>query len=310
MSRPRIAVVGSINVDIVVRAQRFVQPGETMHGDSFALALGGKGANQAVAARRLGGDVGFIARTGRDAFGQMARERLAAFDLSLDHVAESTACGTGIATIAIDASGQNAITIVAGANGELSAGDLEHAAPLLSAARTLLLQCETPLATSEAAARTVRAHGGLVILDPAPAPAAGIPADLLALADVVTPNETEAQMLTGLPVSTSDSARAACAALCAMGARAAVVKLGGAGLVYQDGASAGFIPPFRVNAIDTVAAGDCFNAGLAIALSEGIAFAPSLRFASACGALATTRRGASDAAPARAEVEKLLREAL
>ena len=306
MASPRIAVVGSINVDIVVRSRRFVQPGETMHGDSFALALGGKGANQAVAASRLGASVVFVGRTGCDAFGAMARERLASFGLSLATIAESDTVGTGIATIAIDASGQNAITIVAGANADVSAADIARVQADLAGVRALMLQCEIPMATSESAARLVRSQGGVVIFDPAPAPEGGIPAGMMALADVVTPNETEAACLTGVTVSDADSAGAACARLRAMGARTAVVKLGGAGLVYQDGESTGFVPSFRVDTIDTVAAGDCFNAGLAVALSEGIALAPALRFASACGALATTRRGASDAAPTRSEVENLL----
>jgi len=306
MNRARIAVVGSINVDIVVRATRFVRPGETMHGDSFALALGGKGANQAVAAAKLGAEVCFVGRTGTDAFGAMARERLAAFGLDLTHVAETTDTGTGIATIAVDSTGQNAITIVAGANARVSPADVAAAADALSRAQMLMLQCETPFAAALAAAQRVRAAGGRVILDPAPAPEEGLPADLLAAADIITPNESEAAILTGIAVSDGDSARAACAALRARGAGIAVVKLGGAGLVYDTGLSGGFLPAFSVRTIDTVAAGDSFNAGLAVALAEGIALPRALRFAAACGALATTKAGASEAAPLRAEVENLL----
>ncbi|HRJ70402.1 MAG TPA: ribokinase, partial [Beijerinckiaceae bacterium] len=275
----RIAVLGSVNVDLVVRAGRLPRPGETLHGESFTLALGGKGANQACAAARLGADVCFIARTGTDGFGDFACDRLAAFGLGLDHLARESAVGAGIAVIAVDSRGENAITIVSGANARLSPADAEAARAELSGSAVLLVQCETPFDASLAAARIVASAGGRVILDPAPAPQAGIPVDLMALADLVTPNETEAALLTGIPVRDRDSALAAARALRESGARAAVVKLGGAGLVYADADSEGFLPPFAVRVVDTVAAGDCFNAGLAVALAGGANLLAALSFA-------------------------------
>ena len=302
----RLAVVGSINIDIAVRMARLPQPGETLNGDSFALSLGGKGANQAVAACKLGADITFVSRIGRDGFGEIAASRLAAFDLDLAHVTPTDAAGTGIATIGIDREGQNAIVVVAGANGLVSPDDVAAAESQLAGARTLLLQCETPASASIAAARIVRAGGGRVILDPAPVPVNGLDSALIRLVDVVTPNESEAEALTGIAVCDRESGLAAARALREMGFPAAIVKLGGKGVVYHSGAQTGFLPPFAVKVVDTVAAGDSFNAGLGVALGEGQGIGAALRFASACGALAVTRAGASDAAPSRREVDDFL----
>jgi ribokinase len=302
----RVAVVGSVNVDLAVRAERFVRPGETMRGDSFAMSLGGKGANQAVAAARLGADVLFIARTGRDSFGDFARTALARAGLDLAHVVAHRGAGTGIAIIALDSAGQNAITIVPGENDSVSAEDCDASAGLLARSRVLLLQCETPQSASIAAARIVRSSGGMVILDPAPAPKDGISPELIELCDVVTPNESEAASLTGLAVTDAASGLAAARALVAQGFISAVVKLGGAGLVWVSGEKHGFLPAVPVKVVDTVAAGDCFNAGLAVALGEGRTLEESLHIALACGALAVTRAGAADAAPTRPEVADLL----
>ena len=304
-TRRKVAVLGSINVDIVVRAARLPRPGETLHGESFALTLGGKGANQACAAARLGCDVSFIGRTGADGFGAFAREKLGAFGLPGNHIRTETAAGTGIAIIAIDSRGENAITLVAGANGRVGVPDVEAARTELLAARVLLLQCETPFDASLAAARMVSTAGGIVILDPAPAPDGGIPHDLLALADVLTPNESEASSLARMAVHDRDSALAAAGWLRDSGAKAVVVTLGGAGLVYMDGQNHGFLPAFPVAAIDTVAAGDCFNAGLAHALAGGAILRDAVHFAAACGALAVTRKGAAEAAPTLEEAEAL-----
>lgn len=290
-------------MDVAVRAPRLPRPGETLHGDSFALSLGGKGANQAVAACRLGASVRFFGKTGSDGFGAMARERLAAFGLDLRHVATSATSGTGIATIAIDASGQNAITVIAGANADLATADCPGEA--LTGVPVLLLQCETPDAVGLAAADVVRAGGGTVILDPAPVPPGGIRA-YIGHVDLVTPNETEAAALTGLAVTDPESALAAARALVGQGFAAAVVKCGGAGLAYASPAGEGTLPTFTVEVVDTVAAGDCFNAGLGVALAEGRSLGESLHIALACGALAVTRAGAADAAPTRPEVADLL----
>lgn len=300
-----VAVVGSINLDIVVTAEHLPGPGETVPGTGVRLTLGGKGANQAVAARKLGAAVTFIGRTGRDAFADTVRPALAQFGLDLGLIAASPDTGTGIATIAVDAAGQNAITVVAGANAELSVADLDAADAALRRCRVLLLQCETPLATSLEAARRMKAAGGLVILDPAPVPPGGIAA-FAGLVDIVTPNESEAARLTGLPVENRESALAAARRLVADGFAAAVVKCGGAGLAFAGRYGDGTEPAFPVPVVDTVAAGDTFNAALGVGLAESNGFAGALRLARAAGALAVTRPGAAEAAPTRAEVAQFL----
>jgi len=303
VSAPRVAVVGSINIDIAVRTSRIPQPGETLHGKSAALALGGKGANQAVAARKLGAEIVFVGLTGADGFASLARQELARFDVPLAHVGRVTDTGTGIATISIDHAGQNAILVVAGANGLVSPAHVAAASAELARTRVLLLQCETPAEAAIAAARIVKAAGGLVVLDPAPVPADGIHPDLIPLVDLVTPNETEARQLTGMAVSDHDSAQSAAAALLGQGYGAAIVKLGGKGLIYRSPTESGSLAPIPVSVVDTVAAGDSFNAGLAVALAEGESLADALAFANACGALAVTKPGAADAAPLRIDVD-------
>lgn len=303
---PRVAVVGSINVDAVTRGDRLPAAGETRKGSGFALALGGKGANQAIAAHKLGADVAFIAQTGDDAFGAWACAEIANFGLDLGLVGRRKAASTGVATIFVDSIGQNAITIIGGANDLLDADALAKAAPALESCRCLLLQCETPAATNLAAARVVKAAGGLVILDPAPALAEGIASELLRFVDFITPNETESLSLTGIAVRDSDSARSAAEVLLSRGVAGVVIKMGANGAFFAKSGHFGLIPAFSVAAIDTVAAGDSFNAGLGVALAEGIVLPSALRFASACGALATTRSGAAAAAPLRAEVEARL----
>lgn len=302
---PKIAVVGSINVDIVVRAPRLPMAGETVHGDSFAMTLGGKGANQAVAAARMGGDVAFLARTGADDFGVFARRQLERFDLSTRFVSQSASSGTGIATIGVDSTGQNAITIVAGANGTLVAADIEAVAETIRGAGVLLLQCEVPLETSLAAARIARQAGVPVIFDPAPVPDEGIAA-FAGLVDYLTPNETEASRLTGLPVTNRAEALVAASALRAEGFATVIVKCGGNGLAFATGDSGGEQGPIPVIVEDTVAAGDCFNAGFAVALASARPFRIALDWARASGALAVTRKGAAEAAPTQAEVAALL----
>ncbi|HRK24205.1 MAG TPA: ribokinase, partial [Beijerinckiaceae bacterium] len=291
-----VAVAGSINLDIVMTAERLPGPGETVSGSGFRLALGGKGANQAVAARKLGADVTFVGRTGGDGFGGIVRRALADFGLDLAHVTTSDAAGTGIATIAIDAAGQNAITIVAGANADLSPADLDAADAALRRCGVLLLQCETPLATSLEAARRIRSAGGTVILDPAPVPPQGIAA-FAGLADIVTPNESEARLLTGIAVNGRDAALAAARVLVGQGFSVAVVKCGGAGLAWSGRFGEGMAPAFAVPVVDTVAAGDVFNAALGVGLAESCPFPAALSMAQAAAALAVTRPGAAGSAP-------------
>ncbi|MDR3516601.1 MAG: ribokinase [Azospirillaceae bacterium] len=302
----KIVTFGSVNIDIVAYAQRLPRPGETVHGERYAMALGGKGANQAVAAARLGADSALVGRTGADAFGTMVRNRLAEFGVALGALGTDPARATGMAMIGVDSAAENSIVVVGGANMAIGDDDVIHAAELLSAAQVLLLQLEIPLDAALKAAALTRRSGGLVIFDPAPAPAAGLPDAVFAAADVMTPNETETEALVGLRPTTPETAAEAATRLQARGLRIAVVKMGAHGVYVRGPGVAGFVPGFKVKAIDTVAAGDCFNGGLAFALARGDGLLEAVRFANACGALATTRPGASDAAPTLGEVEALL----
>lgn len=303
-----IVVFGSTNVDVVAYSERLPRPGETVHGSGYSIGLGGKGANQAVAVARLGGTVELAGRTGVDAFGALARERLHHFGVGTSHLLPDPAAATGIAVIGVDAQAENCITVVGGANMAVDASDADRLAPVLAQARVLLLQLEVPLAPALAVAKAVRAVGGRVVLDPAPAPGEPLPDEVWRSVDVMTPNETETEALVGIrPVDIPSAARAA-AALTDRGLPVALVKMGAHGVYWRSAEGEGHVPAFKVTAIDTVAAGDCFNGGLAFALARGDTLPDAIRFASACGALATTKRGASDAAPALDEVEALLRQ--
>jgi ribokinase len=304
-----IAVFGSINVDVTAYAERLPKPGETVHGTSYLTGLGGKGANQASAAARLGAEVAMIGRVGTDSFGALARKELASYGVNLAHVADDASAGTGIAIIGVDARGENVITVIAGANGAMGADDVSWSAPALDRAKVLLLQLEVPLTGALAAAARVRAAGGTVVLDPAPAPANGLAPEIYAAVDMITPNESETGVLTGSAPANPAEGLAAAKALRARGLKAAIVKLGAQGVCIASAEGEVHIPVFRVTTIDTVAAGDCFNGGLAFALSRGQPLTEAVRFAAACGALSTTKKGAAASAPTLAEVEALLARA-
>jgi ribokinase len=302
-----VAVVGSINCDVIVYVERLPRPGETLLASACRLGLGGKGANQAVAARRLGSAVSLIGRVGDDAFGQAVLGELRRFALDTTLVAVDRDGATGMAMIHVGADGENTIAIVAGGNGALGKAELDEGRAALQAARVLLLQLEVPLATSLAAAAVVRAAGGLAILDPAPAPVGGLADEVLAAIDILTPNETETAALTGVLPRSADDGVAAARALRARGAGTAIVKLGARGAAFSGPSGEGFQPAFPVAAIDSVAAGDCFNGALAHLLARGSSsLADAVRYAAAAGALSTTRMGAADAAPSLIEVERLL----
>jgi ribokinase len=301
-----IAVFGSINMDVTAYMRRLPKPGETLHGHEYKLGLGGKGANQAVAARKLGSSVDFICRLGNDDFSKPAERELAMHGVGLALVRHDDAGATGIAIINVGEAGENYISLIGGSNLRVDQSDVERARPALEKARVLLLQLEVPLAASLAAAKIVRAHGGIVILDPAPAPEGGLAAEVLQAVDILTPNETEAGLILGWQPETPEQGLQAARELRARGVAIAVVKLGAKGLAVAAPGLETVIPAFRVKAIDTVAAGDCFNGGLAHALEQGQPLEQALRHAAACGALSTTKKGASAAAPTRAEVEAFL----
>lgn len=301
-----ITVFGSINIDMTTYVQRMPAAGETLHGDRYALGLGGKGCNQAIAAVRLGAEATLIGRVGQDEFGARALKELKAEGLSTAAIVEDPDSETGIAVISVDAHAQNSITVIGGANMAITADQVAAAQSHMAQSSVLMVQLETPLDRAQQAMDLARAAGATVILDPAPAPAAGLSTSILAAADWVTPNETETGFLTGLTPTNELEAREAALLLRQKGVRGAVIKLGAQGVYYQTETEDGFIPPFSVKSVDSVAAGDCFNGGFAYALDAGQSIAQALRFAAACGALATTKPGASAAAPTRAEVERLI----
>jgi len=301
-----VATCGSVNVDITAFCDRLPRPGETVTGERYTIALGGKGANQAAAVARLGARSIFIGRTGTDSFADLARRRLAELGVELDHLASDPSAPTGVAVIDVDRRAENSIVVIGGANLAVSGADVEAAKPALQFAHALLLQLETPLATSLAAARLVRAAGGVVILDPAPAPVGGLGDEVLRAADIVSPNETETESLVGIRPTSPPEAAEAASRLLARGAPTAIVKMGARGVFFRNSRSEGFVPPFPVQAVNSVGAGDCFNGGLAVALARGDALADAVRFAAACGALATTGPGGAGSAPTLEAVERLM----
>lgn len=301
-----IIVVGSINIDVTGYLDRLPRPGETLHGERYTIGLGGKGANQAAAAARLGSVVTMIGRVGNDPFGDTALDALGTFGIDTASIRRDTQNATGIALIGVDRQGENMIVVIGGANMALDESDLERTRAQFTTAKVLLTQREVPMAVTLLAAERARAAGAIAIHDPAPAPAGGLRNEALHAYDIVTPNESEAEALLGFRPDNEADARRAAQALIARGARNAIVKLGARG-AYVAGPNVDlFVPPFRVASVDSVAAGDCFNGGLADALARGLKLVEAVRFAAACGALATTRYGAAASAPTRAEVETLL----
>lgn len=301
-----VLVIGSVNVDIVTYADRAPRPGESLTGHSYQMVPGGKGANQAVAVARQGQPVSFIGRIGADSFGEFIRARLGTRGVNLDNLVVDANLSTGIAVIGIDAEGENAITVIPGANTAVSEAQVVAAAPHFQGLKVLLAQLEHPFPATLKAVEMARAVRARVILDPAPVPTFPFPAATIRLFDALTPNEIETEALTGIAPIDLEAAAAAARRLADTGLPIAVVKLGARGVYVDSAAFRGHVPPFKVKAIDTVAAGDCFNAGFAVALAEGMPIERAIRYAAASGALACTKAGSSDAAPTRAEVEALL----
>jgi ribokinase len=304
VKRPRIVVVGSINLDLVARVAKLPRLGETVLGREFRQMPGGKGANQAVAAALLGADVTMIGRVGDDAFGGPLIDALRRRGVRTDLVQPTAGSTSGLALIGVEGSGQNAIVVIGGANQRLTPDDVREREAEIAAADAMLVQLEVPLETVAAAVEIARRSGVRAVLDPAPAVELH---NALFAVDLISPNQTEAEVLTGLVVrSASDAARAA-AALHQQGVRQVVIKLGEQGaLASEAGDEAMHVPAPAVAVVDTTAAGDAFTAALTIALIEGQSLARATRFACAAGSLATTREGAQEAMPTREEVERLI----
>lgn len=306
MAKPRIVVVGSSNTDMVIQVDHIPRPGETVLGGQFSTAAGGKGANQAVAAARAGGDVVFVARVGKDLFGEQALQGFAADGIQLQHVTPDNEAPSGVALIFVGKDGQNSIAVASGANGRLCARDVESAREVIASANALLLQLETPLETVQRAAEIAFEAQVPVILNPAPA--RELPAELLKLTTVLTPNESEAELLTAQRISDEPSISAAADTLLARGIKTVVITLGSRGAFVASGSVRQLVPGFQVKAVDTTAAGDVFNGALAVGLAEGRELLQGVQFANAAAAISVTRLGAQPSAPFRAEIERFLRQ--
>lgn len=299
-----VIIFGSINMDLVVKTPRFPQPGETLVGHTFFTAPGGKGANQAVAAGKLGIQARMVGRVGGDMFGKTLLESLKRSGVDAAYVVVDDDQPSGTAVIFVDDTSENEIVIVAGANGAVGDADLARLDEVLKPGDQLLLQLEVPMETVVAAAKIAHEKGAIVIFDPAPV--AALPEDIYGYVDVITPNETEATALVGFEVNNEVSAAKAAKVLQERGVREVVIKMGSKGAYWDDGQKAVFIPAFKVDAVDTVAAGDAFNGAMAAGLSEGLDMQEALRWGMAGGAISTTRSGAQPSLANRKELLALL----
>ena len=303
--RPKIVVIGSANTDMIVRTAHIPVSGETVLGDGFMRSGGGKGANQAVAAARLGAEVVFVARLGKDHFGQAAFEAYEREGIKTNYIAWDEETPSGVALIMVDNAGENIICVAPGANGKLSTDDIAGAEDAIGSADCVLLQLEIPMKTVEYAIRLASKHHVRVVLNPAPITT--LSKELLEGVDVLTPNETEALVLAGKDVP--DRRDLALMIQRRYGVRNVVVTMGkeGAVIAGSDGPPApAQVPAFQVNSVDAIGAGDAFNAALAVALARGEGLEDAARYASAAGALATTRRGAQPSLPYQKEIMALL----
>ncbi|WP_413721807.1 ribokinase [Sodalis sp. RH23] len=304
MAIKKLVVLGSINADHILNLQQFPRPGETVIGGSYQVAFGGKGANQAVAAGRSGADIAFIACVGEDAIGAQIRRQLQADNIDILPVEPSPGASTGVALIFVNAEGENVIGIHPGANAAVTPAYLARYEQLVIHAAALLMQLESPLDTVIAAARLARDHQTQVILNPAPA--RQLPDELLALVDIITPNETEAEQLTGVAVTDDASAARAARILHDKGIATVIITLGRRGVWLSERGNGKRVPGFKVKAVDTIAAGDTFNGALMTALLEDQDLDNAVRFAHAAAALAVTRPGAQPSIPWRDEIDAFL----
>jgi ribokinase len=305
MSKPRIAILGIFVADLAFRAKRLPVMGETLLGQGFAMGPGGKGSNQSVAAARAGGAVSFIAKLGRDSFGDIALKTWGADGIDTSQVLISDSVPTGAAFIFVSSeTGDNAIIVEAGAAGTLTADDVTAAEKAISASQVFVTQLETAVAASRRGLELARKHGVITVFNPAPA--AKINPAIYALCDYVTPNETEAAEITGVPVNTVDEARKAGDALLKLGAKNALITLGANGALLHNRDQSVHVPTYKVKVVETTGAGDAFNGAFAVAIGEGRAPVEATRFACACAALSVTKAGTAPSMPVRGEIDALV----
>jgi ribokinase len=303
---PRILVIGSSNTDMVIKLDRIPRPGETILGGEFITAAGGKGANQAVSAARAGGRVTFIARIGEDVLGDQALAGFRKDRIETNYIRRDADAPSGVALIFVGKDGQNSIAVAGGANARLSPADVRKASKAFNNADTVLMQLESPLETIIEAARMSAKARLRVILNPAPA--RRLPGELLRLTSILTPNESEAEILSGVRVSNQSSAARAADRLLSRGVRTVIITLGAHGALVATNESKQLVRGIKVKAVDCTAAGDVFNGALAVAISERRSLLDAVRFANAAAAISVTRRGAQPSAPYREEIECLLKK--
>ncbi len=302
----KITVIGSSNTDMIIKVPRLPVAGETVLGGNFTTALGGKGANQAVAAARVGGDVTFIGRLGHDVFGEQALKGLKEDGIDISHTVKDPLVPTGVAQIVVDEEGKNLIAVAPGANQNLCEQDIVNAGKAILASDIVLIQLEIPIQTVRFAARLAFQNNIRVILNPAPAHP--LDDELLGYISVLTPNKLEAESLTGISITDERSVELAGRILLEHGLARVIITLGSKGAMVIDNGGAEHVPSFRTSSVDTTAAGDAFNGALAVALAEGKNFYESVRFGNAAAAISVTKLGAQPSIPRREEVMELLRK--
>lgn len=296
----KIIVVGSSNTDMVIKAEKLATPGETVIGGKFLMNAGGKGANQAVATARLGCPTVFVCKIGDDIFGRQARQQFVQEGINTDFVVVDTENPSGVALINVDARGENCITVAPGANAHLSIEDIENASSIFERDNILLIQLETPIKTVEYTIQKAYESGLKVILNPAPA--AQLSSSLFPFIHTITPNETEAELLTGVKVTDFESAQKAGKVFAALGVQNIIITLGAKGAYLKSVDFEGVIEAPQVEAIDTTAAGDCFSGALAVAIYEEKILSEAVKFACKAASIAVTRMGAQASMPSRAEM--------
>jgi len=299
-----VLVFGSISMDLTTYVPTLPRLGETLRGSAYITVPGGKGDNQAVAAARMGAETAFIGRVGEDQFGEQVKRIVSGEHVDVSGLIKDPEHDTGLAVISVDANADNAIIIISGANMAMDDSDLTRAEVMMSKTKVVMLQLEIPVPISVAAAKMAKDKGALVVFDPAPA--SSLPDEAYRYIDYITPNEVETEALVGFYPQDEATAGKAAKWFRDKGVGAAIIKLGAKGVYFEDKNASGFIPAFKVDAIDTVAAGDAFNGGLAVALAEGKPLSEAVRWAAAAGAMATTKKGAMPSMPYREEVIALL----
>lgn len=302
-NKKKIVIVGSANTDMVISADHFPLPGETLMGTNFMTNFGGKGANQAVAAARMGGQTVFIGKVGNDNFGTSIISNLESEGINVSHLYTTQETSTGVALITTIPSGENSIIVNAGANGQLTADDVRDSEEVIAEAGTVLMQLETPVAALTEAAKLGKKHGAFTVLNPAPAPASPLPHELLENIDLLIPNETEASSISGVEIKDESTAMEAISAIQGMGVKNVIITVGSKGAIAKVDGKMIMVPAFKVKAIDTTAAGDTFCGALCVAMSEGKDIEAAIRFGNKASSVSVTRKGAQLSIPQRKELE-------